>query len=498
MDKHPRAPSAARSTVPRNYVLAWIGQRVLPLVCCVSLVSLGLAFVGHRFVSRQPLIVRLSAGPELTRRQAIASTIGDEARNHQLTIDIVASKGPEDCLELLKAGKLDAAIINSAVMVPDDDQIAILGVLQTEAVHMLVKAELADGRPLVDVVRGKRVNFGQPGSTERLLAEEFCKFARLKQPTPAALGDVLPTYLGRSELLEKALAIASATGQHKAALAAELPDCVPVVESLPSQLVQLLVEAGGYDVVSMPATRAFLMDNLQLVAADKAVIQREFLEPAVIPSHCYFGHRPIPTSDLETVGMRLVVVARRDLPASVVRPLMTTIFEGKCAHRLKPISPRDLATPYLIHRAAAAYFDRDKPLLVQSQLERISQGLSFCGAFGAGALSLYGLWRSQRWRKPIDYFAEIRKVETALNAVSASERDDVRCQQIQETSQSLAKLRHELVEDICAGRIKGDQAILNILLLIKDVRRTVAETNLALPSSHTSPVSSTLPFGKAA
>lgn len=483
--------------MPSNRVLAWSGHRALAIVCCVCLATLGFAVAGGRLALRKPPGIRLSAGPELTRRQAIAATICEEARLSHLTIETVASKGSEDCLQRLKSGQLDAAIINSAVTVPDDEQIAVLAVLQLEAVHMLVKAELADGRPLIEVVRGKRVNLGQPGSTEWLLADEFCKFARLRQPTGIELGDIIPTYLSKSELLEKALVIASATGQRKAALSAELPDCVPVVESLPSQLVQILVEAGGYEVVSMPATRAFLMDNLQLAHGDKAAIQREFLEPVMIPSHCYFGTRPVPSSDRETVGVRLVIVARKELPASIVQPLMTTIFEGKCAHRLKPLSPRDLATPYLIHPSAAAYFDRDKPLLVQAQLERISQGLSFCGAFGAGALSLYGLWRSQRWRKPIDYFAEIRKVEMALNNVSDTEAEEIRCQQFRQSSQRLAQLRHELVEDVCTGRIKGDQTILNILLLIKDVRRTMTETNRGELVA-TSRALSSVPFSKAA
>ena len=33
------------------------------------------------------------------------------------------------------------------------------------------------------------------------------------------------------------------------------------------------------------------------------------------------------------------------------------------------------------------------------------------------------------------------------------------------------KLRQYLIEDICEGRIKGDQIIANILVLLKDTRR---------------------------
>ena len=37
----------------------------------------------------------------------------------------------------------------------------------------------------------------------------------------------------------------------------------------------------------------------------------------------------------------------------------------------------------------------------------------------------------------------------------------------------LLKLRQELIEDICEGRIKGDQVIANILTLLKDARRNL-------------------------
>ena len=37
----------------------------------------------------------------------------------------------------------------------------------------------------------------------------------------------------------------------------------------------------------------------------------------------------------------------------------------------------------------------------------------------------------------------------------------------------LLKLRQDLIEDICEGRIKGDQVIANILTLLKDARRNL-------------------------
>jgi hypothetical protein len=37
----------------------------------------------------------------------------------------------------------------------------------------------------------------------------------------------------------------------------------------------------------------------------------------------------------------------------------------------------------------------------------------------------------------------------------------------------LTKLRHDLLEDVCDGRIKGDQIIANIMMLLMETRRSL-------------------------
>ena len=54
------------------------------------------------------------------------------------------------------------------------------------------------------------------------------------------------------------------------------------------------------------------------------------------------------------------------------------------------------------------HLDRDKPMVVQKVMDRITQSLSIFGAFSAGFLTLYGLWRARRMKAPQNYFAEIR------------------------------------------------------------------------------------------
>ena len=254
-----------------------------------------------------------------------------------------------------------------------------------------------------------------------------------------------------------------------------MPDCLVVLGLMPSQVVQQIIEAADYQIVPIPATRAFLSDNLQDSHAKTTVLQREYLEQTVIPMNSYFTTRGYPAEDCETFGARLLVVAHKQADARAVQRLTKTLFEGQLSHRLQMKSPREVATHYAIHPAATAYLDRDKPLLVINKaMEWFSKGLSIFGAFSAGALSLYSLLRRKRARTPAQYFAAIRKLESTglyenVDSGTATHSKEL----VRELDCRLLKLRQDLIEDICEGRIKGDQVIANILTLLKDARRNL-------------------------
>ena len=422
-------------------------------------------------------ILRLSAGPDSTRRHAVAVYLSEQAARNGLDIKLATNNGSEECLNQLQTRQLDAAIISNGVLVPDDNNITVLGAIQVEAVHVLVRKELAAGS-FPENIRGKWVNLGEKGSTEWLLAHNLLSFAHIRLPSESEQADILTTEHSKEYLTEKAHAILHAQVAKKDALIAELPDCLIIliiVASMPSTLVQSLVEAADYRIVPLPLARTFLLDNLQDNQSRSAIVDRRFLERTFIPSNSYFTTRGYPEADCETVGMPLLIVARKDADARAVKLLLKTVFERDFAHLVQPKSPRDVASPYAIHPAAIAYLDRDKPLAIQEAIVWISKGFSGFGIVSAGALSLYGfLWR-KKVRKPSDYFAEIRKVELLAQGVEADARAPVQPRELaRHLDDRLVTLRQDLIEDICEGRMKNDQVIANILMLVKDTRRNLA------------------------
>ena len=470
------------------------GNRKLAVLCSIGFAGVSLALAVPLLLPTVPSSLRLSAGPGATRRHAVAAYLCEQAARNQLTIQLTTNAGSEKCLELLKSNELDAAIVSSGVVVPGDDDIMVLGALQLEAVHLLVRKEIAQADSLIEALRGRRINLGEHGSTERLLAHEYLQFAHFKLPSADKPGDVVPLEIGKVELINKARDILQAQGLQRERLIDELPDGLIVLATMPSQIVQLLIEAAGYEVLPLPAVRAFLLDNLQHDDSNKTVLQREFLERTTIPSQSYFAKRGFPEHECETMGVRLLVVARKDVPSASVKALMKSIYEGEFVRRILPKSPRELATPYAVHPAAVAYLDRDKPLIVNDFLDWLSNGLSILGAFCAGALALYSLLLRRRGRRPSDYLLEIRKIdhqvfESESRSPARSQLNDL----VKRLDQRLLGLRRELIEDLCEGRIKGDQVVSNILLLLKDTRRDLTTLEQAMSRVDAPPASGDRP-----
>lgn len=307
-------------------------DRALALLCCIGFPILGLGLAVSHWVQWKPPALRMIAGPESTRRHAVARYFCEKAASNDLSIELVTTAGSEDCLNRLRAGNLDVAVVNNGIVVPDHEDISVLGALQPEVVHVLVRRELSGAAPFAKRIRGKRVNLGEKGSTEWLLARELLTFGRLTLPTTNRAGDVVPTEYGKADLADKARLILGADAPNRPALIAELPDCLLVVASVPSTLVQLLVEAADYQIEPFRGVRAFLADNMQDDSAKTTIIDREFLEPAVLTANSYFSTQWFPAADCETIGMRLLVVARKGVPDRAIRPLMQTLFEREFSH----------------------------------------------------------------------------------------------------------------------------------------------------------------------
>ena len=232
------------------------------------------------------------------------------------------------------------------------------------------------------------MNLGPEGTNDRELAKDVLSFLRLRASDDGVAGDYQVLSLSKDELSELADGVQSASGAERAAQLRELPDVIMTISSLPSQIVQRLLDTHEYSLVPFPYAQPFLTMTLDSSRPQGEGVNRSQLDSTAIPAAIYVGKTPIPGSDCPTIGMRTLLVARADLKPAVVGHLMQTVFETDFAERIKPKGPREIVTPYAIHDGATAYLQRNDPLFTSELFENISGALSIFRRVQCGGTQL--------------------------------------------------------------------------------------------------------------
>jgi TRAP-type uncharacterized transport system substrate-binding protein len=448
------------------------GRTYLLIVLAVACIAWGLYASIDNFRPTETNHVRLAGGSAVERRFQIAECLAGEARACGLDMEAVPTKSFADAIKQVSKHRLDAAVVSSGLQIAGCEHARLLAGLDVAPLHILVRRELAEsGLSLFELLKGKRVNLGEVGTNDRQLARDLTGFLQLSPIDNSGKGDYTALSLSKDELSQLADSLQSLTGSARDARLRELPDVVMIVSSLPSPVAQRLLDTKEYTLMPFPYASPFLMSDLKTSGPPTDGVNRLYVEPTTIPAAMYVGDSPLPAGDCPTIGMRSLLVAREDLPVPVVEKLMQTVFETDFARRIKPLSPREIATTYQLHAGAIAYLDRDKPLLTGHFFESVSKAFSIFGAFSAGGLSIYGYLRKRRIRRPGEYFEEIRTVD----ALASGEFGDGDARQMPEVlarqlDTRLVKLKEQLIHDYCNNRVQGELVLMSILSMLADSR----------------------------
>lgn len=463
------------STLKKNKPLFRRVRLGLVLLGCL-MVGLGAYFTWSHFISDEPVTLRVSTGRTVTRRHQLAEQLRDSSHSVGLHLDLISTPGSEAALHMVESGELDLAIVSSGILSGGKANVRELAALSVEPVHFLVRKELADkGGMLRDMIRGKRVNLGEQGSSDYAIAKEVLAFAHLKPGTENAAGDFIATHWSQEDLVNRANEIDTATGAEKARLINALPDGMVLVVSMPSKVVQELIEAADYRVMTLPFARAFILNTNRNETNLNTAVDHSYIEMTSIPGGSYLGTRPAPMQDCETIGLRLLLVANKNVPAGAIYRLMGKVFEGEFARKYKPTNPTEKDSPYDVHLGALAYLNRNKPYILNEVIEVGKKVMSVFGLFSAGALSFFALLRTRKNKSAGDYLNEIRQIELiarGLESDSEAPRDTVAL--ARHLDERLAKLKSELIHACCNKEFKNEMMLLNILTILVDTRQQVA------------------------
>lgn len=418
--------------------------------------------------------VTLTAGASDTTRAIVARELAAEISARGIACEVVDLETTTNELDAVNAGAIDLALVSGAFRIERDSNVREVAALNLEALHLLVKPQIADtvGESLAGL-RGRRIDIGPVGSAVAGLATAVLAFSDLAPSTATPNDGFVALNLKTGEL--EALV---ERGDPDA-----LPDAVFILATLPSKVAAVLVREAGYRLAPLPFAEAFRLNALisnEPVTGPEADIERAYTLQTTIPSFIYETQPAVPSAALPTLGTQLLLVANAGVSPETVGEVLAAIFDSPFARIFHPPLDRSLlgGTPRItLHDGTVAFLARNDPVITQETVGDLSNTVSILGALlGGGAFLLQG-WR-QRRRAARDallteFAMRVAAIESRVVEIELSA--DMELDTLITLQRDLLQLKSEVLLRFTAGELGEQSALSDTLAPINAARDHVGE-----------------------
>lgn len=443
------------------------------LIASVALVALG----GFLLVRTwKPPVLRVHMLTDVLPNQTLlAERIAAEARQHGLHVDL--SNRPVGTLEALdlvdSPNPIDHAMVAAGVGRGDYPNVRQVTAMATMPVHLLARAELAEGG--LSHLRGRRISLGLPSMATHAIARDLLDFAGFKAPAAGRPGDYVSEESPPTELARRLARLQSLTGPDRARALQELPDAVFVLSPLPSLLAKDLVSIAGYRLVPVPFADAYCLDHISpmMVNGDERV-DRASLFATEIPAYTYGIEPPVPAAPCRTVSSRLLLIAYAPTSPEAVARLLETVYDGPVARLAEPQPLRGQVLQFPFHPGTELFMRRNEPFLTPELLSTVGKVSGGLGAFLSGVVAFYGFLRLRQLRRFEAYYSEIRRIERIARGQETDPQapDDPSALR-NYLEDKLLDLKGQALLDFAEGGLKGEGLMSGIVALVNDTRKSL-------------------------
>jgi TRAP-type uncharacterized transport system substrate-binding protein len=458
--------------MPRSHV--WVKTAI----GSAGLLLIALAVFNYfRVYCCAPIYLRLSGGDVCPMRSEMARTICNEVHNAGIVLESAPGTNSEGVCEAVNKGELDVGLVLGGFPPKAHSNVRQVAVFGVEPLHLLVRRDVLQGKvPTLDILRNRFVSLGEQGTNGALLAESLMRLAGLRPSTAAVPGDYKAAYLRERDLYLMLRSLATASTESRASFTSILPDALFLVDSLPAPIVDRLVKLADYQLVPLPYANAMHLDSRRNHRGNEHLLDNSRLEAATIPACTYGINPPTPTADCPTFGLRLMLVANKNVSATAVLRLLQALDSGVTERYHIDLQVAEQYREFAIHPGAQAFAKGRKPLMVGELIEPAGNLLSVIGAGGAGAFAIWGFLRGLRAVHPDVHLRQIDRIERLLrgdeqDATAPPLPHDF----IDFLEGRLVKIKQTAIEDYATKRLQGDEAFMSILTLISDTRHLLLQ-----------------------
>ena len=376
----------------------------------------------------------------------------------------------EVALDQVNRDAIDFAMVSGAFRIGDRKDVREVTQLHMEALHLLVKPELADS-PTWNLrdLQGRTVDLG-PSETETAgLASAVMAFADLVPGDGDCRGYVrcaqFRDFRARRDVWRGTMSLLSPMPSFNLA-------------TVPSMVAMRLVHIAGYRLVSLPFADAFRLGALVSkgrAAGAAGEINRQFTYDTVIPAYTYRADPGVPAADLHTLGTRLLLVAGDQVHPATVEHVLDAVFTSRFARVANPpLDPSVLhvAPQFVQHAGAVRYMHRGEPFITKDSVSQLATTYSLLSALVGSSLLVWQWWRrrTQDWREETFGNLILRIANIEHRGAELELAAGLEIEPLISLQKDLLQLKSEALERFAAGEL-GDHTTLSGLLNLVNAAR---------------------------
>jgi TRAP-type uncharacterized transport system substrate-binding protein len=381
--------------------------------------------------SRQSAELRFATPISAVDREIIGDLVELFSKESDLGISLTADENSgEAALDAVLAGEADLALVSNAL--PYRSGIATIIPFYPTVLHIgyFEGREFTD---IVDLIRGAKVYAGAEGSASRRMFDQ----------------SAIRFGLDESEY-----------------------SFVSSIEVRPDVIVVFApVSRGLLD--QIPDLRLFSIGSPEDIGTgsqvDSATLLNPYLKPFVIPVGTYGD---ATTEPILTVAVDKMLVARRDLDASVVYEFISELLRLRPALAAKrPGLFADLSgdfdasrSTFVLHEGAQAYLERSEPTIYERYSGIAEVAVTILIALISALLGGIRLYQMKRKNRIDAYYSETIALR---NSVSKSTSDEERLLLIRQ----LRELQNKAFEELVDEKLAADDSFRIFITLSNDVLR---------------------------